>query len=77
MRLRLLLLLRLCQLLVRKVYTNIHSMQCEHGRVGRKSKGDVHDKLLAKDVQDFLTVRMALHKKVDRSSVTGRSLRFG
>jgi hypothetical protein len=49
-------------------------MQREHGRVGRKSKGDVHDKLLAKDVHDFLTVRMALHKKVDRSSVVAYAL---
>ena len=57
-----------------KFITNIHSMQREHGRVGRKSKGDVRDKLLAKDVQDFLTVRMALHKTVDRSSVVAYAL---
>jgi hypothetical protein len=49
-------------------------MQREHGRVGRKSKGDIRDTLLAKYIQDFLTVRMALHKKLDRSSVVAYAL---
>ena len=45
-----------------------------HGRVGRTTKGDVREKLLARDVQDFLTVRMALHKNVDRASVAAYAL---
>ena len=49
-------------------------MQRQHGSAGRKTQGNVRDKLLAKDVQDFLTVRMALNKKVDRTSVAAFAL---
>jgi len=44
-------------------------MQRENGWVGRTTKGDVREKSFAKDVQDFLTVRMALHKNIDHASV--------
>jgi hypothetical protein len=49
-------------------------MHRAHGSRGRRTVGDVRDKMVARDVTDLLAVRMLSQKKVDRPSLLAYAL---